>query len=104
MREMNYDARRSPLGKLTDSQIKTGYAALTTISDCVNGLDKFKNPTATASGRRGRGVKREPSNTAMISKLKAQLLQACNAFYTRIPHDFGWAVYLSHLCLSVRNI
>ena len=31
--EMEYDAKKSPLGKVTKQQIKAGYAALKEISD-----------------------------------------------------------------------
>lgn len=49
-----------PAGKLTSEQIRAGYLALSKIEDCLK---------SKASQR--------------------QLLEACNQFYTRIPHDFG---------------
>lgn len=49
-----------PAGKLTSEQIRAGYLALSKIEDCLK---------SKASHR--------------------QLLEACNQFYTRIPHDFG---------------
>lgn len=58
--EMKFDTRKAPLGKLTTEQIKAGYAALKKIEDCL---------------------KKKGSNK--------DLLDACNQFYTRIPHDFG---------------
>ncbi|KAM9719997.1 poly [ADP-ribose] polymerase 2 [Menidia menidia] len=58
--EMKFDTRKAPLGKLTSEQIRAGYEALKTIEECL---------------------KRKGSNK--------QLLEACNQFYTRIPHDFG---------------
>lgn len=58
--EMKFDIRRAPLGKLTSEQIRAGYLALSKIEDCLK---------STAS--------------------RQQLLDACNQFYTRIPHDFG---------------
>ncbi|KAL0966309.1 hypothetical protein UPYG_G00293700 [Umbra pygmaea] len=58
--EMKFDTRKAPLGKLTTEQIRAGYLALKKIEDCVN----------------RKGSSRE-------------LVEACNQFYTRIPHDFG---------------
>lgn len=58
--EMKFDTRKAPLGKLTSEQIRAGYAALKKIEDCL----------------KKKGGNRE-------------LLEACNQFYTRIPHDFG---------------
>lgn len=48
-------------GKLTSEQIHAGYSALKKIEDCL----------------KKKGSSRD-------------LLEACNQFYTRIPHDFGW--------------
>ncbi|XP_065908564.1 poly [ADP-ribose] polymerase 2-like isoform X2 [Dysidea avara] len=58
--EMKYDTKKAPLGKLTKGQIKAGYAALQKIEACIN-----KGKTGDA------------------------LVQACDEFYTRIPHNFG---------------
>ncbi|XP_058506677.1 poly [ADP-ribose] polymerase 2 [Solea solea] len=58
--EMKFDTRKAPLGKLTSEQIRAGYTALKTIEECL---------------------KKKGSNR--------ELLEACNQFYTRIPHDFG---------------
>uniref|UniRef100_A0A8C7RGH1 Poly [ADP-ribose] polymerase n=1 Tax=Oncorhynchus mykiss TaxID=8022 RepID=A0A8C7RGH1_ONCMY len=58
--EMKFDTRKAPLGKLTTEQIRAGYSALKKIEECV----------------KRKGSSRE-------------LLEACNQFYTRIPHDFG---------------
>ncbi|XP_007949309.1 poly [ADP-ribose] polymerase 2 [Orycteropus afer afer] len=60
MVEMKYDTKKAPLGKLTVAQIKAGYQSLKKIEDCIR------------AGRHGRA-----------------LTEACNEFYTRIPHDFG---------------
>ncbi|XP_023559896.1 poly [ADP-ribose] polymerase 2 isoform X2 [Octodon degus] len=60
MIEMKYDTKKVPLGKLTVAQIKAGYQSLKKIEDCIR------------AGQCGRA-----------------LLEACNEFYTRIPHDFG---------------
>lgn len=60
LKEMKYDAKKAPLGKLGKSQIKAGYAALKEIEDLLK---------RKATGR--------------------ELVQANNDFYTRIPHDFG---------------
>ncbi|XP_063074541.1 poly [ADP-ribose] polymerase 2 [Engraulis encrasicolus] len=58
--EMKFDTRKAPLGKLTTEQITAGYASLKKIEECL---------------------KKKGSNR--------DLLEACNQFYTRIPHDFG---------------
>ncbi|KAG8455589.1 hypothetical protein GDO86_001694 [Hymenochirus boettgeri] len=58
--EMKYDTKKAPLGKLTVEQIRAGYSSLQLIESCIK-KHKF--------GR--------------------DLLEACNEFYTRIPHDFG---------------
>ncbi|KAF6728059.1 Poly [ADP-ribose] polymerase 2 [Oryzias melastigma] len=58
--EMKFDTRKAPLGKLTSEQIRAGYAALKKIEECL----------------KKKGSSRD-------------LLEACNQFYTRIPHDFG---------------
>lgn len=58
--EMKFDIRKAPLGKLTAEQIRAGYTALKKIEQCV----------------KRKGTSKE-------------LLEACNQFYTRIPHDFG---------------
>uniref|UniRef100_A0A8C6DHR4 Poly [ADP-ribose] polymerase n=1 Tax=Moschus moschiferus TaxID=68415 RepID=A0A8C6DHR4_MOSMO len=60
MVEMKYDTKKAPLGKLTVAQIKAGYQSLKKIEDCIR------------AGQHGRA-----------------LVEACNEFYTRIPHDFG---------------
>jgi len=53
------------IGRLTKEQIKAGYSALQCIASCI---DK--------------------------AVLGAQLTEACNDFYTRIPHYFGFALPL----------
>ncbi|XP_061549853.1 poly [ADP-ribose] polymerase 2 isoform X4 [Phycodurus eques] len=58
--EMKFDTRKAPLGKLTLEQISAGYTALKRIEACLKRKD---------GGR--------------------ELVEACNQFYTRIPHDFG---------------
>ncbi|ROL55166.1 Poly [ADP-ribose] polymerase 2 [Anabarilius grahami] len=58
--EMKFDTKKAPLGKLTAEQIRAGYSSLKRIEECL---------------------KKKNSNK--------ELLEACNQFYTRIPHDFG---------------
>ncbi|GAA6087185.1 poly [ADP-ribose] polymerase 2 isoform X2 [Tachysurus ichikawai] len=58
--EMKFDTKKAPLGKLTVEQIRAGYSSLKRIEQCL---------------------KKKSSNK--------ELLEACNEFYTRIPHDFG---------------
>ncbi|XP_071548286.1 poly [ADP-ribose] polymerase 2-like [Panulirus ornatus] len=62
--EMKYDAQKAPLGKLTTEQIKAGYLALKQIDDLIQ--------------------------SSKYSQM--DLVQACNDFYTRIPHYFGMKV------------
>ncbi|MPC33378.1 Poly [ADP-ribose] polymerase 2 [Portunus trituberculatus] len=62
--EMKYDAKKAPLGKLTTEQIKAGYLALKRIDTLIQ-----SNKCATKD-----------------------LVQACNDFYTRVPHYFGMKV------------
>lgn len=51
-------------GKLTSEQISAGYSALKKIEECL---------------KKKKGSSRE-------------LREACNQFYTRIPHDFGYEI------------
>ena len=60
--EMEYDTKKSPLGKITVEQIRAGYNALKQISECVERED--------TKGK--------------------EHVEACNLFYTRIPHEFGF--------------
>ena len=62
---MDYDTVKVPLGKLTKAQIKAGYEALKNIENVI----KARSQDSTAS--------------------TACLVNACNVFYTRIPHNFG---------------
>ncbi|GFR05312.1 poly polymerase 2 [Trichonephila clavata] len=63
MREMSYDASQTPLGKLTLKQVKEGYVALSKVAAIIS------------TGKKG-----------------SDLLNACNDFYTKIPHNFGMKV------------
>ena len=65
VKEMKFDVRKSPLGKLTKQQIKAGYEALKEIEDCI-----------------------KPSKMGKDERQK-KLEEACSKFYTKIPHDFG---------------
>ncbi|XP_040272689.1 poly [ADP-ribose] polymerase 2 [Bufo bufo] len=58
--EMKYDTKKAPLGKLTVEQIRAGYSSLQRIENCIK-----------------------------KQKFGKELVEACNEFYTRIPHDFG---------------
>ena len=60
VKEMQYDIKKAPLGKLTEQQIKCGYSSLRNIEKCLKKGDFGK-----------------------------KLTNACSEFYTRIPHDFG---------------
>lgn len=60
LKEMHYDTRKAPLGKLTTNQIKAGYEALKEIDTCIRNSD-----------------------------FGSKLVKACDEFYTRIPHCFG---------------
>ncbi len=60
MKEIGYDAKKMPLGKLGESTIKEAYGVLTKLSEAVKKNDRNA-----------------------LSKLSGQ-------FYTLIPHDFGF--------------
>ena len=60
VKEMQYDIKKAPLGKLTEVQIKAGYKSLKKVELCLQKGDFGKN-----------------------------MVDACSEFYTRIPHDFG---------------
>ena len=60
--EMKYDANKAPLGKLTKDQIKAGFQALKKIDECIRKNDLHGD----------------------------KIIKACDAFYTRIPHCFGF--------------
>lgn len=59
MKEIGYDPRKCPLGKLADSTIKEGYNALNLIMKAIN------------------------------KKQKAEIQTYTSQFYSLIPHDFG---------------
>lgn len=61
VKEMEFDVKKAPLGKLTANQIKAGYETLKKIEKCIQ------------EGKVG----------------GTDLAEACSQFYTRIPHDFG---------------
>ncbi|CAF1164321.1 unnamed protein product [Rotaria sordida] len=58
--EMKFDARKNPLGKLSSTQIKAGYAALKEIETYIK-----------------------------TNKFNSAFIEANNTYYTRIPHEFG---------------
>uniref|UniRef100_UPI000180C414 poly [ADP-ribose] polymerase 2 n=1 Tax=Ciona intestinalis TaxID=7719 RepID=UPI000180C414 len=60
VKEMKFDVKKAPLGKLTEKQIKSGYESLKYIEECLQ-----------------------------RNKAGRDLVEACSEFYTRIPHDFG---------------
>ena len=61
VKEMKFDVKKAPLGKLTKNQVKTGYASLKKIEECLK--------------------------SKKINEKKLE--EACSEFFTRIPHDFG---------------
>ncbi|VDD80948.1 unnamed protein product [Mesocestoides corti] len=91
MREMNHDARRAPLGKLTQSQMKAGcYQAPKDVSDRLEELKKLTTTDlTTTTGKKTGNVKRKSSDASLKRAIQNRLLRACNNFYTRIPYDFG---------------
>uniref|UniRef100_A0A1I8F0W9 Poly [ADP-ribose] polymerase n=1 Tax=Wuchereria bancrofti TaxID=6293 RepID=A0A1I8F0W9_WUCBA len=60
MTELEYDATKAPLGRVTDEQIKAGYAALTKVEECIKKRD-----------------------------FSSSFVEAVNNYYTKIPHFFG---------------
>ncbi|XP_039269984.2 poly [ADP-ribose] polymerase 2-like [Styela clava] len=63
VKELEFDVKKAPLGKLTSKQIKAGYETLKKIEKCHQ-----------------------------ENKYGRELADACSEFYTRIPHDFGMKV------------
>ncbi len=61
MKEIGYDAKRMPLGKLGDTTIKQAYGVLSKLSDAVK------------------------------KKSVDEMRKLSSEFYTLIPHDFGFA-------------
>ncbi|VDP00762.1 unnamed protein product [Soboliphyme baturini] len=61
LKEMRFDASKLPLGKLTRDQITAGYESLKKIERCIKAAKQSRNALANA----------------------------CNEYYTRIPHCFG---------------
>lgn len=61
MKEIGYDAKRMPLGKLGDTTIKEAYGVLSKLSDAVK------------------------------RKSVDEMRKLSSEFYTLIPHDFGFA-------------
>lgn len=92
--ELKYDARRAPLGKLRKEQIKEGYKALNSISNCISLLSQLCSKSETNEGKSERRKSgRQKANASEKQKLENDLLLACNAFYTRVPHDFGYVAF-----------
>jgi poly [ADP-ribose] polymerase len=90
MIEMQYDTKKLPLGKITPNQIKAGYEALKRIADLIGGGgSNDTGGTATPPAKSG---KRGSKSSGGGGGSHAALLQACNDFYTRIPHEFGMRV------------
>ena len=61
-KELKFDIKRAPLGKLTTKQLQTGMSILTKIENIL------------------------------LKKSKGNLTSLSSQFYTRIPHDFGMKV------------
>ena len=64
MKELEFDCKKQPLGKLTKDQIKRGYQVLTEIEKEIKEMKKSR-----------------------VSRDK--LMELTNQFYTLIPHNFG---------------
>ncbi|CAI5700571.1 unnamed protein product [Peronospora effusa] len=96
---MNLDLKRLPLGKLSKTQIRQGYAILQQLSAAVKEIDELRKTAAdsqeTASEkpvatRRSTRVKRTTnSHLVQLRRLNNRLKTLSSDFYTLIPHDFG---------------
>mgnify|MGYP001382707378 CR=1 FL=1 len=64
MKEIGYDAKKMPLGKLSKTNIEKGYKILSDIAECL----KKKNQ-------------------------KDQIEKLSSDFYSYIPHDFGFQFF-----------
>ncbi|MGH0146969.1 UNVERIFIED_CONTAM: hypothetical protein FKN15_009380 [Acipenser sinensis] len=81
--EMKFDTKKAPLGKLTVEQIKAGYQSLKKVEDCINS-NTMGRALLEACNEFYTRVPHDFGNT-----MGRALLEACNEFYTRVPHDFG---------------
>lgn len=68
MKEIGYDAKKMPLGKLAKSSIQKGYQILKDLADAI----KNKRPSS------------------VLNDLSSQ-------FYSNIPHDFGFSKMIEHV-------
>ncbi|XP_050773802.1 poly [ADP-ribose] polymerase 2 isoform X4 [Gopherus flavomarginatus] len=97
--EMKYDTKKAPLGKLTVEQIRAGFGG------ALGGVrGPWGVPGTVGSDLLPPGkltVEQIRAGFQSLQKVEAvlragdtgrALLEACNEFYTRVPHDFGpWA-------------
>ncbi|XP_055338742.1 poly [ADP-ribose] polymerase 2-like [Paramacrobiotus metropolitanus] len=61
VKEMKYDAKKAPLGRLTEAQVKSGYLCLKKLEELITKGHSFSR----------------------------QINEASSEYYTKIPHDFG---------------
>ncbi|XP_063601793.1 poly [ADP-ribose] polymerase 1-like [Penaeus indicus] len=82
--EFEIDVKKMPLGKLSKKQIESAYKvlseALKLIADKQDTKDDASSSSPTSSSS---------SSSSNQAKIKAQLLDCSNRFFTLIPHDFG---------------
>lgn len=74
MKEIGYDAKKMPLGKLSKTNIEKGYKILSEIADCIKQNKSNKKDT--------------------IEKLSSD-------FYSFIPHDFGFQFFNLEAYLNI---
>lgn len=75
MKEIGYDAKKMPLGKLSKSSIEKGYEALQKLADEVKGMRR-----------------------------EVKLQEYSNDFYSYIPHDFGFIKMQNFILNTERKI
>lgn len=86
VKEIGYDVKRMPLGKLSKAAIKSGFECLRALSDL------FEANKGTANQVRGQKL---AANKTLAKKIQT----FSDEFYGHIPHDIGMS-HMSNLLLS----
>lgn len=76
MKEIGYDVKKMPLGKLSKDNINKAYGILKELYEKVD--DSKKN--------------------------KQKIEQLCNDFYSYIPHDFGFSKMSEHILDTEKKV
>lgn len=71
-----------PLGKLSKKQIESAYKVLSEALKLISEKQDTKDDSSSSPSS-------SSSSTSSQARIKAQLLDCSNRFFTLIPHDFG---------------